>query len=115
MKKIAHIDNSEFFRKQMKAFLEKAGHKVEGFEKGEDVLTAVGSDDIDIVIMGVEIMDMTGETLLQRLKEYYPSVPVIAVTSSDNEERKQQLTSLGISAIINKSENWQEELPKLIR
>ena len=115
MSNIVHVDNSEFFRKLMKTFLSEGGHQAESFERGEDALNKVNNGSTDIVIMGLEIADMNGEDLINRLAASFPKIPVIVVTSSDDVERSEHLTGLGVKAVIGKSGNWKEELGKLLK
>ena len=115
MSSIAHVDNSEFFRKLMRTFLLEVGHQVESFERGEDVLDMVNSGNADIVIMGLEIMDMSGEDLIKRLAASSPKVPVIVVSSNEDEERSRRLADLGVKGVIGKSGNWKDALGKLLK
>jgi len=107
---VVHVDNSGFFRKVMKSFLNELGVDSEDFSRGEDVLDAVGNHSVSCVITGLELPDMRGEELIRQLLFSGHSMTIIAVTSSTNDERVQTLAELGVKATIQKGGNWKEKL-----
>ena len=113
MKHIIHVDNSEFFRKQVKTFLSETGHYSEGYSRGEDAMKAVESGKVNCVIMGLHLSDMTGEELIKRLLAYPKHVVIIVVTASHNEKLLKRLESLGVKTIIQKSGDWKSELTRI--
>ena len=109
MKKIIHVDNSEFFRKLMGAYLQKEGFEFEGFDNPQEADMVIGSGSADMVIMGLTFADIGGPEFLERIKEFYGG-PVIVLSSSLDKDRKGKLLSMGANAAINKSGPWQQEL-----
>jgi two-component system cell cycle response regulator len=114
MKHIVHVDNSEFFRKLMKTFLSELGRESESFERGEDAIEAVKAGRANIIITGLQLADMSGEELIKRLTVSSQAVPVIVVTSSEDEVQAQRLRALKAKAVLRKSGDWKEELKKLL-
>ena len=110
MSRIVHVDNSEFFRKLMKAFLSELGHESENFPRGEDIVNRVKAGKADWVITGMTLADMSGEELIKRLAVSAQSIPVIVVTSSDEEAQHKRLDALGVRAVIQKSGDWKDIL-----
>jgi two-component system, NtrC family, C4-dicarboxylate transport response regulator DctD len=112
MRHIVHVDNSKFFRKLMKVFLSELGLECEGFDLGEDALTAVMTGEVSCVITGLELPDMSGEKLINRIIAFAPtSLTIIVVTSSANdEERMKVLEAMGVKATIQKAGDWKEKL-----
>ena len=115
MKHIIHTDNSEFFRKLMKTFLSELGRESENFDRGEDAIASVKEGNAYCVITGLALADMTGEEFIKRLKVLPQTLPIIVVTSSDDEIQAKRLHALGVKAIIKKSGDWQKELGLLIK
>jgi two-component system cell cycle response regulator len=109
MKNIVHIDNSEFFRKLMKTFLQAEGFEVESFESARDAEMAIGGGAADMVIMGLTFADTEADFLIDRTVDSF-SGPIIVVSSSLNSEREDKLIKQGIRAAISKSGSWQESL-----
>jgi len=112
MRRIVHVDNSKFFRKLMNIFLSELGLICDGFDLGEDALTAVMTGDVSCVITGLELPDMSGEKLISRIIAFAPNaLTIIVVTSSANdEERVKALEALGVKATIQKAGDWKEKL-----
>jgi len=115
MSSIIHVDNSEFFRKQMKTFLSEIGLDPQSFACGEDAINAVKTGKATTIITGLELSDMTGEEFIKRLAVIPGSVPVIVVTSNNKEVREKRLVALGAMAIIGKSGDWKGELGKILK
>ena len=110
MRRIIHVDNSQFFRKIMKIFLAELGLESEGFSHGEDALKAVKADEISCLITGLELPDMRGEQLIEQIQASGRSMTIIAVTASGDEERVKELEALGVKATIQKAGDWKEKL-----
>jgi len=115
MKHIIHVDNSDFFRKQLKTFLSETGHYSESFASGEEAMKAVNAGKVNCVITGLSLADMSGEEFLKRLAVSSSTVVKIVVTSTNNEAQYKRLEALGVKAIIQKSSDWKSELGKLIK
>ena len=107
---IIHVDNSRFFRKAMRFFLTELGLDSVDFERGEDALTAVSGGRVSCLITGLELPDMRGEELIERLKAYSYPMTVIAVTASGDDERTRQLANMGVKETIQKGGDWKEKL-----
>jgi DNA-binding NtrC family response regulator len=114
MSKVVHADNSEFFRKLMKSFLSELGLESESFDRGEDVINAVNTDEVSFVITGLALADMSGEELIKRIIASSRPVPVITVTSNDEMIQAKRLSALGVKANILKSGNWKGELRNIL-
>jgi len=113
MKHIIHVDNSEFFRKQVKTFLSETGHYSESYSRGEDAMKAVESGKVNCVITGLHLSDMSGEELLKRLNVYPKPVVKIVVTASHDEDQFKRLEALGAKTIIQKTGDWKSELGRI--
>jgi CheY-like chemotaxis protein len=114
MSYIVHADNSEFFRKLMKHFLAEIGLESEGFERGEEAINAVNSGKASCIITGLALADMSGEEFIKRLVGASRQVPIIAVTSNEEENQAKRLSALGVKATILKSGDWKNELRQLL-
>jgi DNA-binding response OmpR family regulator len=96
----------------MKTFLSEAGQESESFESGADAIEAVKAGKVNCVITGLELADMGGEEFIKRLKVAANSLPVIVVTSKDDEVNEKRLSALGVKVFVKKSGDWQKELKK---
>ena len=106
MKTIIHVDNSEFFRKNMKTFLEAEGFEVESYESAQDANMAIGGGVASMVIIGLTFSDIEGEKFLGRIIDSF-SGPVAVVSSSMDAKKAKELIDMGAKAAISKSSSWQ--------
>lgn len=109
MKRILHVDNSHFFRKQAAIFLAREGFEVEGFNNGEDASFVVNGSDIAMILCGLSLSDMDGKDFIKRVREYFAG-PIIIISSSIENEDDEALRELGVTAALKKSGGWQEAL-----
>jgi len=107
MKNIIHVDNSEFFRKQMRVFLEEEGFEVEGFDSAQEANLTIGAGSADMVIMGLTFTDIDGKDFAKKIVETFTG-PVLVVSSSLTGERANELKALGIAATFDKSGPWKD-------
>jgi two-component system cell cycle response regulator len=116
MSRILHVDNSEFFRKGMKALLSELACETVSFERGEDAINAIKAGGVSGIIMGLELADMSGEEFIKRLTVSVDSLPPIIVVTSDEEDtRVKRLDVLGVGAVIRKTENWKDKIRNVLK
>ena len=84
-KKMAHV---------VKAYLEGAGYRVRHFEKGRDAVNYALKETPILVILDLMLPDMSGEELIQELKEI-GDFPVIMLTAKSSEEERVAGFALG--------------------
>ncbi len=109
-KKIIHADNSDFFRKLVKTFLSEEGYVTENTDSGAETLAHVEDGSASAIIMGMALKDMSSEELIKNILLFPKKVPVIILTSNDDESEKEKFLRIGFTAYISKAGNWQEEL-----
>jgi len=109
MKKIIHVDNSEFFQKLTKTFLEGEKFEVESFDDPQEASLAIAGGLADMVIMGLTFAGVDGEEFAAKTIESF-SGPVIVLSSSVSKEKTEKLTGLGVRAVLGKSGPWKEEI-----
>lgn len=114
MKKIIHVENSDFFRKLVRTFLSERGFLVESFNHGSAALEAINTGEVGLIITGLSFSDMEGSEFIKRAIGYPHNIPIIALTSTQDPETEHLLYELGIKARVLKSGIWQEQLLPLI-
>ncbi|MFK8052358.1 MAG: nitrogen regulation protein NR(I) [Woeseiaceae bacterium] len=75
------VDDDESVRWVVEQALQQASVPVRTFQDGHAFLTALGSGKPDVVITDIRMPGLDGLTLLSRLQEDYPDLPVIVVTA----------------------------------
>ncbi|MBF9017025.1 MULTISPECIES: response regulator [unclassified Oceanispirochaeta] len=113
MKKILHVDNSSFVRKIIRNIAIEKGLQFEEAEGEKAALEILKSKDIDLIITGLELSDTSGESFISNLKKSpHARVPIIAVTSNNSLESREELFEMGVVDYILKSELSKNRLDK---
>lgn len=85
MNKILWVDDEIDFLKPHIMFIEAKGYKVDTCNNGYDAVEMVGATAYDLVILDEMMPGMTGLETLPLIKAVRPSLPVIMVTKSEEE------------------------------
>jgi two-component system cell cycle response regulator len=115
MKKIIHVDNSEFFRKLVKAFLDEHKFEAEAFDNAKEALEIVSAGQVGLIITGLSFSDMDGDEFIKRIIGFPETIPIIALTGNQSPQTEYEARRLGVKGWIHKSSAWQEQLLPLIR
>jgi two-component system response regulator/two-component system chemotaxis response regulator CheY len=105
MAKILIIDDIPFWRDLASDALCRAGHEVATAENGVDGLGALERDRAELVILDVEMPEMAGFTLLERMRqrEEWRHIPVVMLTGAMAKEDILRARSLGAVEYLIKS------------
>jgi two-component system response regulator GlrR len=79
--KILVVDDDRGLLTLMKVRLEGAGYKVMLAERGTDALTRASEDTPELAIVDLKMEDMDGITLLEKLLQICPELPVLILTA----------------------------------
>ncbi len=73
-------------------------------ENGEEALSIIKSGNIDLVFTDLNMPDMTGEELLEKIKSNpsYVDLPVVVITSLKNPAKEKSLLSNKAMAVLEK-------------
>jgi two-component system response regulator (stage 0 sporulation protein F) len=81
MAKILVVDDSELARNLIRDVLEKAGHEVDLASGGGEALDGLAKTPYDLLVTDWVMPGMMGEELLAQVKEKYPALPFVIITS----------------------------------
>ena len=101
------VDDSQTMRKVILKALTISGFDLgDYFEagNGEEALTALNSQWIDLILTDLNMPVMNGLELIQKIKENsaYHGIPVVLITTEGSEKRLQELFDLGVKEYIQK-------------
>ncbi|HWA68677.1 MAG TPA: response regulator transcription factor [Rhizomicrobium sp.] len=85
MANIALVDDDKNILASVSMLMEQEGYHVRSFSDPAAALTALSSAPPDLAILDIKMPRMDGLELLRRLKQVTPDLPVIFLTSKDEE------------------------------
>lgn len=103
-KRILIVDDSVFFLKQIRAFLEDAGYEVISAEDGIKGLAVLNnlSESVDLILTDIEMPNMDGLEFTKAIRENkkFKDLPVVAVTSVIEEKAIKRGLDIGIDKYL---------------
>lgn len=114
-KKILLIDDSSFFAKYIETIITAADYEFVHASSGEEGLSMVKTEKPDLVLLDVIMPDIDGLEVCRILRESESNnlMPIIILTSSDDEEHKLAGLELGADDYITKPFNRRELLSRV--
>lgn len=108
MVSILIIDDSATDRARTAGLLSKqANYTVSTTRDGGQALESLAQSPVDLVLTDLQMPGMTGLEFVREMKERYPRIPVILMTSAGSEEIAVQAMKDGAASYVNKSDAWQ--------
>jgi two-component system chemotaxis sensor kinase CheA len=94
------VEDTPFFQKMEKYYLENAGYKVITAWNGKEALELLQEHNIDVVVSDINMPEINGLELVKRIRSdtRHSKLPVIAVTSLTGEKQKQEGIEAGFDA-----------------
>ena len=93
--KIAVIDDEKSARDSIKRFLEKDGFRVETYADGLSFLRDIRANPCNIALIDLQLPDINGLDVLEKLKELYPDVEAVIITGHGSIETAVDATRKG--------------------
>ncbi len=102
MEKILIIDDDKDLCFVLKRFLSKHGFEVIEATSGRMALEILEGLEPDLILCDFRLEDMSGSSILKKIKEKYPSVPVIIITGYSNIKTAVEVMKLGAMDYVTK-------------
>lgn len=99
---IAVLDDEPEMRKALRRLLACRGFQVAEYERGEDLLEALGSRRLDCLLLDLHMEGVNGFDVLEAFLAQQVHVPVIIVTGHDEPGTEEQARRLGAAAYLKK-------------
>lgn len=113
--KILHFEYSDFFRRVVHDMALRSGHAYYDSNKGDDLFKILAHDEIDVILTGMELSDMSAEEMIKNLKNSkYKNIPVVILTSSEVENLNKRLKGLDFYDFIIKEQLTLELLNQVL-
>ena len=113
MSKLLIVDDEIDIREFAKSFFKKRGIEVFTSAGGNDALKIVEEQKPDLVLLDVNMEEMTGIEVLKQLRANKNDVKVIMVTGVEDEETVNEANNWGVRGYIHKPLVL-EELEKIV-
>jgi two-component system chemotaxis sensor kinase CheA len=116
-KNILVVDDSVTTRILERNILKTAGYNVSVAINGLDALTKIFSEKFDLIVSDIEMPEINGFELTERLKmdARFKDIPIVLVTSLASESDRKKGFDIGAHAYITKGSFNQEELLNTVR
>jgi two-component system, NtrC family, response regulator HydG len=102
MEKVLIIDDDKDLCFVLKRFLSKHGFEVLEATSGKAALEILESVEPDLILCDFRLEDMSGSSILKKIKEKNPSVPVIIITGYSNIKTAVEVMKLGAMDYVTK-------------
>src|SRR5207302_257627 len=98
------VDDNELNRDMLARRLERKGYVVGLAENGQELLERVKQDAVDLVLLDIEMPEISGLDALQRLRERYSAaeLPIIMVTAKAQSDDVVRALDLGANDYLTK-------------
>lgn len=112
MQKILIIEDDEKLRNELEIFLNKNGYKAEILEKFDNTLQDILYKNPNLLLLDINLPNDDGEYICKEIRKR-SNMPIIMITSRDNELDELLCTSYGADHYITKPFNIQILLAKI--
>ena len=85
--KVWIVDDDKSIRWVLEKALQKTDVEIQSFSNPEDVLKRIRHEEPDVIISDIRMPGMDGITLLEKIKQQSPDIPVIIMTAYSDLER----------------------------
>ena len=101
-KTILIVDDEEFIRLSLQQILSEEDYNVILNESGGEALRTVREEEIDLVLLDLNLPDMSGIEILRKIKQYQPHILTIIMTGFASVESAVEALKLGAYDYIKK-------------
>jgi two-component system response regulator PilR (NtrC family) len=115
MAKILIVDDNQEMRELMEIMFQKEGHDVISEEEPLKAIELCRKKVFDLVITDLKMPKINGIEFLKTIKDHRPDTLVILITAYASGETAINAMKEGAYDYVEKGENWQEELKKVVR
>ena len=117
MVKLAIIEDDQAISQMYRIKFESEGYEVETAENGRLGLELVENMKPDIILLDLMMPEMTGEELLEKLREstWGKDIKVVVLTNMGEQEISPRIKELGVSDIILKADMTPRQVAELVK
>ena len=109
------VEDSPIVRELVTSILRTADFEATPVGDGEEALKVLAGGTPDLIISDVEMPRVDGFELLRRVREKWPRLPMVMLTTRGSEEDRRRAATLGANAYLVKAEFEQSRLLDTVR
>ena len=106
MIKVLVLDDEKGLCKDLKEFFDYRGYKVFAATSGQEALSIVKKEHLDILVLDIKMEGVDGLKVLKEAKEKDPNVKAIMMTALRSEDKKKEAFEIGANEYITKPFNY---------
>ena len=107
------VEDDELLRDGLSAQLMQAGHRIDTAADGEQALARLAANAYEGVVLDLGLPKVDGLTVLRRLRQRLPALPVLILTARDGIEDRVEGLNAGADDYLTKPFNRDELLARL--
>ena len=107
------VEDDELLRDGLSAQLTQAGHRITAAEDGQAALDRLSAEAFDGVVLDLGLPKVDGLSVLRRLRQTMPALPVLILTARDGIEDRVEGLNAGADDYLTKPFNRDELLARL--
>lgn len=107
------VEDDELLRDGLSAQLMQAGHRIDTAADGEQALSRLDTEAYEGVVLDLGLPRVDGLTVLRRLRQRLPALPVLILTARDGIEDRVEGLNAGADDYLTKPFNRDELLARL--
>jgi two-component system KDP operon response regulator KdpE len=111
--RILVVDDEPAIRKLLRVGLATQGYETFDAPNGTLALNILGRETIDLIILDLGLPDMRGHDLLRRIRTDFPDLPIVVLSSRDDEPGKVEALDLGADDYVTKPFGMGELLARI--
>ncbi len=100
--RILVVDDDDTIRFLLMDTLSALGYKTFGAINGEEALTKIAQEGVDLVVTDIRMPRLNGVDLLKQIKEKFPKLPVLIITAYNYTYTKDQVLQSGADGFLAK-------------
>ena len=113
MKKILIVEDDEKLRNELEIFLNKNGYNASSLKEFNNTINDILNQKTDLILLDINLPNIDGEYILKEIRKV-STVPVIIITSRDNEIDELLSISYGADHYITKPFNIQILMARIV-
>ena len=95
-------DDDKFIRERLDLIFSQAGYFVRKAKSGEEAMNIITQGGVELAILDFHLEDITGDELIDQIRDRDKSIPVIVITGDESIEPERKVREKGVFAFFMK-------------